>query len=792
MKSSTQRSRRALGGLSTALVCAVAACGDSSPSTVENAGATDQALGGYDYTDHRAWSQSPPGGLTASQVPMFVQIGFDDNQRSGLNTSPPSGMTWVTEFFRGLRNPAGSGNAATFDNAPARVSFYSNTTYISSGSVEDPVLLKRSWKTALDDGHELGSHTHTHPDGGGFTTAQWDSEIATNVDWLTRAFVPNEPAFSVGSGPGASVASIEGFRSPFLSYNPNLFTVLKQKGFTYDISVEDGWQLSDDGTNFSWPYTLDDGSPGGTAVGRPTGNQPGLWELGAAPFVIPPALRAQLGLTKITGLDYNLFLSVHLTKAQALAVLEYTLDQRLASNRAPMFIGAHTNIYTDAVTDTGTTPQERREVIQEFVNYALSKPQVRFVTGKALIPWLRNPVALGASCTAESNAAFCARLGKTCGTVTANDNCGASRTVTSCGACTSPETCGGGGASNVCGSPSNDDKTEGGSATGTGSPCNATTEAVVKAYDNLMTSGSFSKWCITSAPSTSVPVSTVYDFAGTTAHAITQYTITTGNDQAPRDPKSWTFQGCQGTCTAGSDAGWTTLDTRTNQLAGAARFQTSTYSFSNAIAYQQYRLRITANIGDTARTQIAELQMFAGACTPEADGAFCSRLGKSCGTVTANDNCGASRTVASCGTCTSPMTCGGGGTANVCGGTSCTPETNGAFCARLGKTCGAVTANDNCGASRTVSSCGTCTSPATCGGGGTANVCGGGGTTTCATAYAQGNCLTYATGTVVSNGGHNWTCSNGNCANCAGYAACAPGGSGCPWGVVWNDSGVCQ
>ena len=93
MKSSIQRSRRALGGLSTALVCAVAACGDSSPSTVEAVGATDQPLGGYDYTDHRAWSQSPPGGLTATQMPMFVQIGFDDNPRSSLNTTPPSGIT---------------------------------------------------------------------------------------------------------------------------------------------------------------------------------------------------------------------------------------------------------------------------------------------------------------------------------------------------------------------------------------------------------------------------------------------------------------------------------------------------------------------------------------------------------------------------------------------------------------------------------------------------------------------------------------------------------------------------
>jgi hypothetical protein len=44
----------------------------------------------------------------------------------------------------------------------------------------------------------------------------------------------------------------------------------------------------------------------------------------------------------------------------------------------------------------------------------------------------------------------------------------------------------------------------------------------------------------------------------------------------------------------------------------------------------------------------------------------------------------------------------------------CTAETNTAFCARLNKNCGSVTANDNCGTSRTVSSCGTCSGTQTC------------------------------------------------------------------------------
>lgn len=55
------------------------------------------------------------------------------------------------------------------------------------------------------------------------------------------------------------------------------------------------------------------------------------------------------------------------------------------------------------------------------------------------------------ACTPEANAAFCTRLGANCGSVTAVDNCGGARTA-SCGSCSSPLTCGGGGTANVCGS----------------------------------------------------------------------------------------------------------------------------------------------------------------------------------------------------------------------------------------------------------------------------------------------------------------------------------------------------
>ncbi|NNC18032.1 hypothetical protein HJC22_20155 [Corallococcus exiguus] len=47
----------------------------------------------------------------------------------------------------------------------------------------------------------------------------------------------------------------------------------------------------------------------------------------------------------------------------------------------------------------------------------------------------------------ESDAQLCARLMKTCGAVSATDNCGVARSVASCGTCSTGQSC---NSSNVC------------------------------------------------------------------------------------------------------------------------------------------------------------------------------------------------------------------------------------------------------------------------------------------------------------------------------------------------------
>jgi hypothetical protein len=138
------------------------------------------------------------------------------------------------------------------------------------------------------------------------------------------------------------------------------------------------------------------------------------------------------------------------------------------------------------------------------------------------------------------------------------------------------------------------DKCTGGtiSVSNTSSPAG---EDMTKAFDD----SSSTKWLIGNTTGW-----IQYDFAGTTAWAINQYTITSGNDVPARDPKNWTLQG------SNDGTNWTTVDTQSNQTF-ANRLQMNTYSFTNTTAYQIYRLNITANNGDTL-LQIAEIEMFAG------------------------------------------------------------------------------------------------------------------------------------------------------------------------------------
>jgi hypothetical protein len=88
---------------------------------------------------------------------------------------------------------------------------------------------------------------------------------------------------------------------------------------------------------------------------------------------------------KITGLDYNMWTMAGVSPEEFLAIWKYTLDLRLKGNRAPLMVGAHTQMYPK--------PEQRR-ALEAFIDYALSKDEVRIVTPVKVIRWMRDPAGL--------------------------------------------------------------------------------------------------------------------------------------------------------------------------------------------------------------------------------------------------------------------------------------------------------------------------------------------------------------------------------------------------------------
>jgi MYXO-CTERM domain-containing protein len=78
------------------------------------------------------------------------------------------------------------------------------------------------------------------------------------------------------------------------------------------------------------------------------------------------------------------------------------------------------------------------------------------------------------------------------------------------------------------------------------------------------------------------------------------YTLTSADDEPARDPKEWVVEGSNDGDT------WIALDQRQHQNF-AFRHQTRVYQLSKDAAFQNYRLRFTANHGDP-ELQLAEVE----------------------------------------------------------------------------------------------------------------------------------------------------------------------------------------
>lgn len=315
-------------------------------------------------------SKTAPGGLLPKETPMFILIGSDDNYN-------PSAMNWVVEMMRNKKNSDGTLVRATYFNA--------------GFGVTDKTA--KVFKKAISYGNEMGNHTQNHKD----TTKISYDELYNEIKECT------EIQYKYG------VYGIKGFRSPYLSYNKNTFEILKKRGFLYDSSIEEGFQLDQTPENNYWPYTLSNGSPGNEfwqkrKVKTDIGKINELWELPVYALELPSdEMAIKYGMLKgirdravykdknvkgynykISGLDLWLN-SYGYNSKEMTGILKYNLDLRLKGNRAPMIYVIHSNHYNNP---------KYREYLEEFIDYALTKKEVRFITYSELIDWMKNPKKL--------------------------------------------------------------------------------------------------------------------------------------------------------------------------------------------------------------------------------------------------------------------------------------------------------------------------------------------------------------------------------------------------------------
>ncbi len=338
-----------------------------------------------DRVDNVAPSIDPPGGLPANKVPMFVLLGVDDNGHA-------DGIHWMLDDLNARKNPDGTAVRAAFfiSGGFAREFFHED-----GHQTKDDVL--NAWKRIKADGHEIGNHSWSHG------TMLQGTDQATWLAEITKANELFEKTL------GVERCKINGFRTPFLAFSQATFSALKSSGLSYDTSVEfgyDWWQppgsnvgwgggTAESGRHYYWPFTMNAPFPNGFAS-KGVGPSPGIWEF---PMYTFNKITGETAAT-VTGLDFNLWLKNQNEPSFEFAtILKMSLDQRLSGNRSPLNLGLHSDIYSQWDEDSNKafskfSYQQRRDALKTFLDYAQSKPEVRIVTYRQLIAWMRDPKPL--------------------------------------------------------------------------------------------------------------------------------------------------------------------------------------------------------------------------------------------------------------------------------------------------------------------------------------------------------------------------------------------------------------
>lgn len=191
----------------------------------------------------------------------FVQIAFDGSYRIDA-------WEQTRNLARELSTPRQAVHFTYFINSvyllgkPFRKEYTPPVGPVGTANLEFPANLEdiksrvRQINLAIDEGHEIASHTAGHFIGFKFTEAQWQREFE-QFNKLLFKWVENN-RFDAASSPVLNLKpeDIIGFRAPGLGTSPGLYTTLRQHNFQYDTSktAKPGkWPQKVDGL---WLYPL--------------------------------------------------------------------------------------------------------------------------------------------------------------------------------------------------------------------------------------------------------------------------------------------------------------------------------------------------------------------------------------------------------------------------------------------------------------------------------------------------------------------------------------------------------
>lgn len=294
-------------------------------------------------------SADPPGGLSPSDTPMFIVFTADDAIQSYT-------LDAVNQFLGQRKNPNG---------CQPKMTYYTSLNYTNYTLITD-------WYVA---GNEIADHTMTH------MADPTQEEINGNL-------------IAMNALAGIPLASIQGFRAPFLNYSVNTLKYLAEAGFTYDSSASACTPVGDADTDAYWPYTLDNGMANdclmvqGSCQGEP--KLPGFWEvpmycyfdtLGVAgTHLMDPWLDMANGNTKV---DNN----------ATLTYMKQTFTDHYNGKRQP--IGLYTHPIHLSTTYPGVNADQGMiNMINEFLDWAQNQQNVWIVSTEQLLAWTRNPTKI--------------------------------------------------------------------------------------------------------------------------------------------------------------------------------------------------------------------------------------------------------------------------------------------------------------------------------------------------------------------------------------------------------------